>query len=105
MSNDDTPTTTPGGILLVADVAKMFGVKPSAVTQWMKHSRREFVGSKPARYAKNPFPAPDGFMYSGKKVPWWRTSRVEEIREWDKRRLTIAHGTGGRRKKPPAGTV
>lgn len=96
MPDDTDEIRRPDGILLVDDLAKMLGVKSPSIWQYMKESK-EFVGGRPGRYFGNPFPPPCGYMNAGKKVPWWRQSRRGEVREWDRRRLGLGHGTGGRR--------
>lgn len=68
------------------DVAAILGVKPKSVSQYLVESR------PPGRYAKHPFPPPDGYIGRG---PWWRRDRAEEIREWAAQRP--GKGVGGGR--------
>jgi hypothetical protein len=94
--NTDPTPTAPPGTMRVADVAKMWGVQPGTVSQYMKESK-QLVGSRPGRYANNPVPRPDGYTGASRKGPWWTDDRREELNVWFNSRLGLAHGTGGRR--------
>lgn len=85
------PTDRPEGILLVEDVARILGVTPGTVLSNLKHSK-PMVGKKPGRYANHPFPAPRRMAPA--TTLWWPASAAEEIRAWDKGRLTQSHGKG-----------
>lgn len=82
---------TPQGILLVGDVARILGVKPSTVRSYLKESK-EMVGDKPGRYANHPFPAP--LKMDPATTLWWPADAEKAIREWDKDRPTQSHGKG-----------
>lgn len=67
-------------------VAALIGVKPKSVSQYLVESK------PPGRYAKHPFPMPDGYIGRG---PWWRVERTAEIKEWAANRP--GRGAGGGR--------
>lgn len=69
-----------------SSVAAILGVKPKTISQYLSESKGE------GRYAKHPFPVPDGHIGRG---PYWLLSREAEIREWDAKR--VGQGVGGGR--------
>ena len=71
-----------------AAVATILGVKPKSVSQYLTESKGE------GRYAKHPFPKPDGYVGRG---PWWYREREDEIRVWAASRR--GQGVGGGRKR------
>jgi hypothetical protein len=79
------------------DVAELLGptIKGKTVSTYLYESQAK-VGRGPrervGRYAKHPFPAPDG--YHG-KAPWWRLERADEILTW--RDTRPGQGAGGGR--------
>lgn len=74
-----------------AAVAAILGVKAKSISQYLTESKGE------GRYAKHPFPAPDGYVGRG---PWWYRDREQEIRDWAAKRP--GQGIGGGR---PRGAV
>jgi hypothetical protein len=76
-----------GAPVLTRDaVAKILGVLPKSVSQYLVESKE---GGK---YASRPFPAPDGRIG---RSPWWQPSRETEIRAWADGR--VGRGVGGGR--------
>lgn len=86
----------PAGVMMVADVAALWGVTPSTVWSYRKESR-DLVGNRKGRYADNPMPEPAGYMSASKKGPWWREDQRQALADWFQSRPGRAHGTGGRR--------
>lgn len=74
-------------------VAKILGVQPKTVSQYLLESRGE------GRYADHPFPTPDGRIGGG---PYWLRKREREIRRWAADRPGQGVG-GGRPRKPISG--
>ncbi len=70
-------------------VAALIGVQPKTISQYLTESREG------GRYAKHPFPAPDGHIGKG---PWWRREREQDIKTWAAARPGPGVG-GGRPKK------
>lgn len=67
-------------------VAAILGVQAKTISQYLVESRGD------GRYAKHPFPRPDGYIGRG---PWWRRARASEIRIWAETRA--GQGVGGGR--------
>ena len=79
---------TVGGlpVLTSEDVAKILGVKPRTVRQYLYESQSG------RRYANHPFPSPAGRIG---RWPYWLPEQEAEIREWDAGRA--GQGVGGGR--------
>ncbi|MFD6565447.1 hypothetical protein [Micromonospora profundi] len=81
-------------MLLMADVARLGGVKPETVSKALQRSKSG------GRYAGDPFPEPDGRIggrdgsLSGSR-PWWSSDRREAIEAWFARNQDRS-GVGGR---------
>ena len=83
------------------DGAALLGTKIQGRTvSTSLYESRAHVGAgdnkRPGRYAKHPFPEPDG--YQG-KAPWWRLDRADEIKAWAASRP----GQGARTDRPRSG--
>lgn len=76
------------GLLTMADIAVMLGVKVTTV----RHHRASSLPG--CRYASHPFPEPDGHLSN---APYWDVNRELEIREWAASRP--GQGVGGGRRK------
>jgi hypothetical protein len=72
-------------------VAALIGVQPKTISQYLTESREG------GRYAKHPFPMPDGHIGKG---PWWRRERERDIKAWAAARPGPGAG-GGRPRKTP----
>jgi len=72
-------------------VAKILGVQPRSVSQYLVDSK------KGRRYADHPFPAPDGHIG---RSPYWNLDRKDEISAWDEGR--VGQGSGGGRPRTTA---
>ncbi len=68
-----------------AAVARLLRVAPATVAHYQRESKAG------GRYAKHPFPEPDGRV---SRAPYWLASRAEEILKWDEDRVAL--GAGGR---------
>jgi hypothetical protein len=90
---------SPSGILLVADVARIWSeiagreIRTTTVRSYIKESK-PMVGTKPGRYADNPMPAPRHMPPA--TTAWWPLSEKQALIDWFKSRRGQAHGLGSR---------
>lgn len=101
----ETHTKSPPGVLLVADVARIWteerrrarpdapDIRYATVLSYMKESRS-------GRYTSNPMPLPEthdgGYLNTSRQAPWWPASAERALRDWFNGRPGHGHGTGGR---------
>lgn len=81
-------------VLTSEDVARILGVKPRTVRQYLSDSRPG------GRYASHPFPSPAGRIG---RWPYWLPEQAAEIREWDAGRA--GQGVGGGRPRKTTKTT